>query len=119
MKKYPVTPDGRYFIVNDRLWRCTDPALSGEKRASLVKKLMEARRAVATAKKMQDPDALKKARLAVNSAKVALGERGAPWWNDGAPDYTRRLVGNSPYAQWYAAAKHVHADKTAEDSDGL
>ena len=42
------------------------------------------------------------ARKAVNSAKIALGERGPPWWTDGAPDYNRHLVANTPYATWYA-----------------
>jgi hypothetical protein len=42
------------------------------------------------------------ARGRVNDAKVALGERGTPWWNDGAPDYNRHLVRNTPYAEWYA-----------------
>jgi hypothetical protein len=25
---YPATPDGRYFVLRGRLWRCSDPALS-------------------------------------------------------------------------------------------
>ena len=25
--RYPVTPDGRYFMVRGRLWRMSDPAL--------------------------------------------------------------------------------------------
>jgi hypothetical protein len=46
---------------------------------------------------------LRAARAAVQAAKVTLGERGPVWWTDGAPDYNRHLVKNSPYAQWYAA----------------
>ncbi len=42
------------------------------------------------------------ARAQVQAAKVALGERGPVWWSDGAPDLDRRLVRNSPYAQWWA-----------------
>jgi hypothetical protein len=30
-----------------------------------------------------------------------LGERGPPWWDDGARDYNRYLVKNTPYAAWY------------------
>ena len=37
------------------------------------------------------------ARGRVHDAKVALGERGPVWWNDGAPDYNRHLVANTPY----------------------
>ena len=37
----------------------------------------------------------------VQAAKVALGERGPVWWDDGAPDFNRRMVANSPYARWY------------------
>jgi hypothetical protein len=41
------------------------------------------------------------ARAAVDAAKTALGERGPVWWTDGAPDYNRRMVKNSPYRDWY------------------
>jgi len=49
-----------------------------------------------------DPDAMAKARHLVDDAKVALGERGAPWWEDGAPDYNRHMAKNTPYAEWFA-----------------
>jgi hypothetical protein len=29
-------------------------------------------------------------------------ERGPVWWDDGAPDFNRRMVRNSPYADWFA-----------------
>lgn len=61
---------------------------------------MYARRQVKQAKQLQDPEALKQARSQVHEAKVALGERGPVWWNDGAPDYNRCLVKNTPYANW-------------------
>ena len=83
--RYPETSDGRYFVVRGRLWRKSDPALDEATRNRLVKDLMSARRAVRDAK--GDPDAMAKARHLVDDAKVALGERGAPWWEDGAPDY--------------------------------
>ena len=59
---------------------------------------MDARRAVGAAKKADDPDAEKAARAKVHEVKVALGERGGVWWDDGAPDYNRYLVKNTPYA---------------------
>ena len=100
--KYPATPDGRYFVVKGRLWRCTNPALDESARQGWVKRLMDARRAVKVAKRSGDEVALKGARSQVNEAKVALGERGPVWWTDGAPDYNRYMVKNTPYADWYA-----------------
>ena len=38
-----------------------------------------------------------------------LGERGPVWWTDGAPDYHRVLVRNSPYAGWHAALEALQA----------
>lgn len=98
---YPHTPDGRYFVVRGRLWRLSDPALPPETRTALVAELMAARRAVRSAR--GDPAALASARAAVDAAKLALGERGPPWWTDGAPDLNRRPVASTPYAEWHAA----------------
>ena len=100
--RYPVTPDGRYFVVRGRLWRMSDPALPAEERAVLTKQLMAARRAVGTALRARDEDALRSARAAVDVAKVALGERGPVWWADGAPDLNRRMAAKTPYAEWFA-----------------
>ena len=58
---------------------------------------MDARRAIAAAKRSGDSDAERVARARVNDAKHALGERGPVWWDDGAPDYTRHLLKNTPY----------------------
>ncbi len=66
-----------------------------------VHELMSARRAVRDAK--GDPVAIRTARYLINQAKVALGERGDPWWNDGAPDYNRHMAKNTPYADWFAS----------------
>ena len=99
---YPVTPDGRYFVVRGRLWRCANPHLPEAERQRLVRELMAARRAMGAARRQGDLPALAQARAAVDAAKVALGERGPVWWNDGAPDYNRRLVKNTPYAGWHA-----------------
>ena len=63
--------------------------------------LAAARRQVKAALRQADPERLAAARAAVNAAKVALGERGEPWWTDGARDFNRYMVRNSPYAQWY------------------
>ena len=102
-KSYPVTPDGRYFVVRGRLWRCSDPALGADPRAGWVRRLMKARGDVGRARRAGDDDGVRDARRRVDEAKVALGERGPPWWTDGAPDYNRRMAANTPYAEWFAA----------------
>ena len=66
---------------------------------------MDARRAVGRARRLGDAAAERRARQRVQRAKVALGERGPVWWDDGAPDFTRRLVANTPYAEWYRRAR--------------
>lgn len=98
---YPVTPDGRYFVVRGRLWRCTNPSLPPEERNRLTDELMVARRDVGRAKRAGDAALMRDARRRVHAAKVALGERGPTWWDDGAPDYNRHLVKNTPYAEWH------------------
>lgn len=97
------TPDGRYIVVRGRLWRASNPTLPPAAHARLVRTLMQARQDVRAAQRSNDSDALANARRAVHVAKVALGERGPPWWEDGAPDWTRHLAANTPYADWYAA----------------
>lgn len=100
-KAYPVTPDGRYFVVSGKLWRCTNPNLDTAERERLVGALMKARRAVQAAK--GNPHLTVAARKQVNNAKIALGERGPVWWTDGTPDYNRRDVAHTPYAEWFAS----------------
>jgi hypothetical protein len=60
--------DERYLVIDGRRWRRTDPAIPEQLRAELVRELMAARRL--------------KARRRVQDAKVALGERGRPWWDE-------------------------------------
>jgi hypothetical protein len=67
-----VTADGRYIVVDGRRWRASDPAIPQSLRQELVAELMAARRDVRS-----DPET---ARPRVQDAKVALGERGDPWW---------------------------------------
>ena len=97
---HPVTPDGRYFVVRGRLWRRSNPSLPDEQRAALVSEFMSARRAVGAALRAADKARLAEARAQVDRAKVALGERGPVWWQDGSPDLNRHLVVNTPYAGW-------------------
>ena len=95
------TPDGRYIVVKGRLWRATNPHLPEKERQDLVDELMDARRAVKSAK--DDAQALRQARARVDKDKRTLGERGPVWWQDGAPDLNRKMVQNTPYAEWHAA----------------
>lgn len=101
-QRYPRTPDGRYFVVRGRLWRCSNPALGPRQRATLVEALMRARGDVQRALRAGSREAERDARARVHRAKVALGERGPVWWTDGAPDFNRHMAKNTPYAEWYS-----------------
>ncbi|ATD70980.1 MULTISPECIES: hypothetical protein [Gordonia] len=68
------TPDGRYMVINGRKWRATDPLIPDERRSELQSILMAWRRDV---KRTQGAP---ESRAGVQAAKVALGERGTPWW---------------------------------------
>ena len=70
---------------------------------------MAARRAVRDA--AGEPAATAVARAAVDAAKVALGERGRVWWDDGAPDYNRRMASTTPYAAWFATCGQTGLSK--------
>ncbi|MEU7123054.1 hypothetical protein [Streptomyces zaomyceticus] len=84
------TSDGRYVIINGRRWRATDPEVPEDVAARLRSHLMAARRAVATARRAQDAEAERSARARVHTAKVALGERGTPWWDQPEPERRAR-----------------------------
>ncbi|MFZ4290201.1 hypothetical protein ACOZE1_01655 [Streptomyces cellulosae] len=74
------TPDGHHVVIRGRKWRATDPCVPEETAARLRRHLMAARRAVHSATTADDEQAERAARSRVNRAKIALGERGAPWW---------------------------------------
>nr|WP_093683689.1 hypothetical protein [Streptomyces sp. MnatMP-M77] len=74
------TPDGRYILVGNRRWRATDPKIPQDTSARLRSSLMAARRAVGVAMRRGDDVAERRARSQVHRLKVALGERGTPWW---------------------------------------
>lgn len=77
------TDDGRYIVVGGRRWRATDPSIPEKLRTELVRALMTGRREV---KARGDT-----ARVMVHDAKVALGERGDPWWEPTDEGTRRRL----------------------------
>ncbi|MFD3717904.1 hypothetical protein [Streptomyces sp. NPDC058674] len=76
----PRTPDGHHVIIGGRRWRATDPSIPQDAGARLRAHLMTARRAVGAALRAGDGQAEAAARARVQLAKVALGERGTPWW---------------------------------------
>ena len=96
--------------MRGRLWRASNPGLEPPERERLTHVLMDARRGVGAALRAQDHAALAIARRDVHAAKVSLGERGHVWWTDGAPDWNRRRVVDTPYADWYATLVSRQAD---------
>jgi uncharacterized protein len=92
------TPDGRYVVIDGRRWRATDPSLPEDVAGVLRRELMAARRAVGAALRAGDAVAERAARDRVQNAKVGLGERGTPWWEQSADE--RR-------ARWEAASARV------------
>jgi hypothetical protein len=84
------TPDGRFVVVRGRKWRATDPSVPEETAARLRRHLMSARRAVRSATTAGDPEAERRARARVHRAKIALGERGTPWWEQSEDERRRR-----------------------------
>lgn len=126
-----TTPDGRWLIIDGRRWRATDPSIPEALRAELVKELMRGRRLVRT----RGDDA----RPFVHDAKVALGERGEPWWEptsdaalrerlaatvrallrtrDGSticPSDAARVVGGDSWRQAVPVAREVADDLAAK-----
>lgn len=98
-----TTPDGRYHVIQGRLWRAPNPTLPAEAKVRHMRELLNGRRALKAAKASGDEDAIAAARRMIAAAQVGLGERGKVWWTDGAPDFNRTQVKHSPYATWFAA----------------
>lgn len=92
IESFCMSHDERYIEIDGRRWRRTDPAIPDSLESELVSELMAARRAVKSAKDRGDDDALADARARVQDAKVALGERGAPWWEPREEDALRERL---------------------------
>ncbi|MCM2515255.1 hypothetical protein NC658_18630 [Streptomyces griseoincarnatus] len=84
------TPDGHHVVIRGRKWRVTDPSIPEETAARLRRHLMSARRSVRSATTADDEQAERAARSRVNRAKTALGERGAPRWEQSGDERRRR-----------------------------
>ena len=107
------TDDGRWIVVGGRRWRASDPAIPERWRKELVDALMAARRAVGAAGRAKDEVAVAEARRRVRWAKVALGERGEPWWDPPSEAGERDRLG----AILLALADHRAPDRTICPSD--
>lgn len=68
--------------MDGRRWRRTAPGIPEALRRELVRRLMHGRRCVGAALRADDPKAERRARSEVHDAKLALGERGAAWWDE-------------------------------------
>ncbi|MDI6628642.1 MAG: hypothetical protein QME72_13080 [Rhodococcus sp. (in: high G+C Gram-positive bacteria)] len=68
------TEDGRYIVIKGRRWRATDPDIPKDRNAELRSILMAWRREV------KRTSGAPESRAGVHATKVALGERGTPWW---------------------------------------
>lgn len=99
-----LTPDGRYIVVSGRRWRVSDPGIPESLRQELVAELMAARRDVGS-----EP---RSARVRVQDAKVALGERGDPWWEPTVEGQRLRLA-----AAMRTLLRHRRPDATICPSD--
>ena len=84
------TSDGHFVMINGRRWRATDPEIPPEPAARLRSLLMTARRDISAARRAGDAEAERDARARVHLAKIALGERGTPWWEQTASQRRQR-----------------------------
>ena len=100
------TADGHFVVIDGRRWRATDPEIPEDAAAVLRRELMSARRAVGAALKADDAGAERTARDRVQRAKVALGERGTPWWEQSPAQRRHR---------WEPVVATVTADEAAAD----
>lgn len=81
------TEDGHHVVIDGRRWRATDPDIPAERRDELQRILMAWRREVRRTKGTPEEAA---SRAGVQAAKVALGERGTPWWEQTADERQAR-----------------------------
>ena len=88
-----ITPDGHFVVIDGRRWRATDPAIPAHRAEELRKELMAARRDVGKALRANDSELEADARARVQQAKIALGERGTPWWEQSPAERKARWSG--------------------------
>lgn len=69
--------DERWLVVDGRRWRRTDPLIPDDELARLKSHLGRGRSGVRTAATAAELEAT---RRRTQLAKLGLGERGVPWW---------------------------------------
>ncbi len=62
--------------------------------------------------RLEDDAGRDEARAKIDTAKIALGERGPVWWDDGSPDLNRKMARTTAYAAWFAALSGGNATAT-------
>ena len=100
-------------VVGGRRWRATDPSIPSAFKKELVDELMNARRSVGAARRADNAQDTRIARARVEQAKVALGERGVPWWDDPCENDLRQRF----EATIATLARHRGPDRTICPSD--
>lgn len=84
------TEDGHYVVIKGRRWRATDPDIPEERNAELRSILMAWRREVIRTSGAPE------SRAGVQATKVALGERGTPWWEQSDDERRARWESEVP-----------------------
>lgn len=87
------TEDGHFVVIDGRKWRATDPDIPAERRDELQRVLMAWRREV---RRTKGTDEERRSRDGVQAAKVALGERGTPWWEQSDAERRARWEADVP-----------------------
>ena len=87
------TEDGHHVVIDGRTWRATDPEIPESRREELTKVLMAWRREVG---RTRGTDEESTSRAGVQAAKVALGERGTPWWEQTKDERRARWSASVP-----------------------
>ena len=82
----------RWVEIDGRRWRASDPSIPSAFRQELIDELMRARRALQTVVSCGDEGLVRDTRRQVHAAKVALGERGEPWWEPPSEEGQRDRV---------------------------
>lgn len=84
------TDDGHFVVIKGRRWRATDPDIPEERNAELRSILMAWRREV------KRTGGAPESRAGVQATKVALGERGTPWWEQSEGERRARWEAEIP-----------------------
>ncbi|WP_210651034.1 hypothetical protein [Nocardioides sp. SYSU D00065] len=82
-----ATDEEKWLVVDGRRWRRTDPAIPAAELARLKSHLGRGRSGVRSA---ADDAALAATRHRTQLAKVGLGERGTPWWEQSEEERRHR-----------------------------